>query len=211
MQELVPIAKKILEYLDEKNHARDTALEQSRSLVRHCALAIRAVHREEGEEAQNQLKQARQLVEGLKQDLATYPQLYHAGYTQDALKEFAEASIVFAVMGDQPLPDPDDLGIPYAAYLGGLGEAAGELRRRALDLLRQADLQGAEHTLAQMDEIYAFLVTVDYPDAITGKLRRITDMVRGVTERTRGDVTSSFQQQSLHRSIEELKGKLDSS
>ena len=211
MQELDPIAKKILDYLDRKNDARDQALTQSRSLVRHCALAIRAVHRAEREEARSQLEQARRLGESLKDRLQAYPDLYHAGYTQEALKEFAEASIVYALVEREPLPDPDELGIEYAAYLGGLGEAVGELRRRALDLLREGDLQGAERTLSQMDEIYAFLVTVDYPDAITNKLRRITDMVRGVTERTRGDVTSSFQQQSLHRSIRDLKDKLDAS
>jgi translin len=115
---------------------------------------------------------------------------------------------VYALVGREPLPDPDDLGLEYAAYLCGLGEAAGELRRRTLDILRRDDLPEAERLLAAMDDIYDLLVTIDYPDALTGNLRRITDMVRGVVERTRGDLTTTYQQQSLKTALGRLEGKL---
>jgi translin len=208
MDALDTIGERIRQHLEVKNGARDRALQRSRTLIRHCANAIRAAHRNERQAAGEHLAEARQLADALRAELAEYPDLYHAGYTQDALKEFAEANIVYALLGAAALPDPDDLRIEYAAYLCGLGEAAGELRRRVLDLLRLDDLQQAESLLGVMDDIYALLVTIDYPDAITGNLRRTTDMVRGVTERTRGDLTTSLQQQRLRSALQAVEGKL---
>jgi translin len=207
MNNLDTIAETILAYLAAKNVARDRALERSRLLVRHCAHAIRAVHRDEREAARDFLAQARAVAADLRSDLTPYPDLYHAGYTQDALKELSEASIVFAVTAGEAVPDPDELGVEYAAYLNGLGEAAGELRRRCLDTMRHDQFDEAERLLAAMDEIYGLLVTVDYPDAITGGLRRTTDMVRGVSERTRGDLTLSLRNQRLQEALKRFESK----
>lgn len=204
--DLEAIVDSILEGFDAKNEVRDQALKQSRTLIRHCSLAIRAVHRGERDEVQQQLARARALVDSLLSSLEPFPDLYHAGYTQDGLKEYAEANLVAALVADEALPDPDSLGIEDAAYLAGLGEAVGELRRRVLDLIRADEYQEAERLLARMDEIYGLLVTVDYPDAITRGLRRITDMVRGVTERTRGDLTTSLQQYELKRALSDRDG-----
>ncbi len=211
MDRLDTIGDTIRRRLEDKNAARDRALQHSRTLIRHCSMAIRAAHREERAEAQSELQAAQALQTELRQDLARYPDLYHAGYTQDALKEFVEASIVYALLAGEPLPEPEVLGVEDAAYLCGLGEAAGELRRRALDILRHDRLEEAERTLGIMDDIYGLLVTVDFPDAITGNLRRITDMVRGVVERTRGDLTTAAQQQSLKAALQTVEKKLDRS
>lgn len=208
MDGLEAIGERARAFLEAKNAARDRALQHSRTLVRHCANAIRAVHRDEGQKAREHLAAARELAEALRRDLAAYPDLYHAGYSQDALKEFAEASIVHALVGGEALPDPEALGIEYASYLGGLGEAAGELRRRVLDRLRHGYSPEAERLLEGMDDIYALLVTVDFPDAITGNLRRITDMVRGVVERTRGDLTTSHQQEELKTALRAVEVRL---
>jgi translin len=194
--------------LREKNAARDRALEQSRTLIRFCSLAIRAVHRAERPLAEENLQQAREQAAQLQQSLAKYPDLYFAGYTQDALKELAEASIVFALVGEQPLPDAQKLGVDAAPYLNGLGEAAGELRRWALDLLRRGKTAEAEQALAKMDDIYSLLVTLDYPDALTGGLRRTTDMVRGVLERTRGDLTLSLRLEAVEHAAGSLEKKM---
>ena len=209
MDTLEAIGERIRQHLEEKNAARDRALQRSRTLIRHCANAIRAVHRDEREVAREHLQTAHQLADELRQGLAAYPDLYHAGYSQDALKEYAEAYVTYALVGGEPLPDPDVLGVEYAAYLCGLGEAAGELRRRVLDILRHGHSQEAERLLSAMDDIYGLLVTVDFPDAITGSLRRTTDMVRGVTERTRGDLTTSLQQHELKQALKAVEAKLD--
>ena len=202
------IGERIIVYLDGKNAARDLALQRSRTMIRHCATAIRAAHRDERELSQEHLEQARQIKEALREELKAYPDLYHAGYTQDAFKEYAEASIVYALFSDEPLPDPDELNMEYAAYLGGLGEATGELRRRTLDILRHNRADEAERLLQMMDEIYGLLVTVDFPDAITGKLRRLTDVVRGIVERTRGDLTTSLRQDDLKTALQAMQDRL---
>jgi translin len=208
MERLDEIGERIRQHLEEKNAARDRALQQSRTLIRHCSLAIRAAHRDERPEAQAELATASQLQADMRRNLDGFPDLYHAGYTQDALKEYVEASIVTAILAGEPLPAPEDVGIDNAAYLCGLGEAAGELRRRVLDILRHGQTAEAERLMTVMDDIYGLLVTMDFPDALTGNLRRITDMVRGVVERTRGDLTTTSQQGDLKRALRLLEEKL---
>ena len=207
MNNLDQIAERIRANFTAKNAARDAALERSRTLIRYCSNAIRATHRDERALAQEQIAAAREIVAAIRADLAPFPDLYHAGYTQDALKEFAEANITYALVGNEPLPEPEALGVEYAAYLNGLGEAAGELRRRCLDIIRHAHSDEAERLLEAMDDIYSLPVTVDYPDAITGGLRRTTDLVRGVTERTRGDITSSLRQYQIQEALRAFEAK----
>jgi translin len=209
MENLEGIGERIHHYLQEKNKARDEALHKSRVLIRHCSRAIRAIHRNERRLAKEHLDEARALAEELRRVQETYPDIYFAGYTRDALKEFAEANIVYAILGKEPLPDPDEIGVEVDSYLVGLGEAAGELRRRVLDILRHDDVPEGERLLDAMDDIYSYLVTVDFPDALTGNLRRVTDMVRGVTERTRGDMTTSIQQRELREALRDVEKKLD--
>ncbi len=207
MQALDVIADKVRKNFESKNAARDAALAVSRELIRHCALSIRATHRAEHDSAAQLLEQARARAAKMKQHVAAYPDLYFTGYVQDALKELAEAHLVHAIITDQPLPDPDALGVDYAAYLNGLGEAAGELRRYTLDIVRRGNTERCEKILSVMDDIYSLLVTVDFPDAITGGLRRTTDMVRGVLERTRGDLTIAARQEKLEGTLKEFESR----
>jgi translin len=209
LENLETIAEKIHTNFEAKNKVRDEALQLSRELIRHCANAIRATHRAEFENATGLLATAKALASEMVDGVADYADLYHAGYTQDALKEFAEANITYALITDRPLPDPDELGVEYAAYLNGLGEAAGELRRHVLDLIRHGELERGEEILSMMDDIYGVLVTIDFPNAITGGLRRTTDMVRGVLERTRGDLTMSLRQEKLQRALRDFEEKVN--
>jgi len=208
MDNLDLIAERIRLSFEERTQRRDQALAHTRTLTRHCANAIRAVHRDETAIAQDHLSQARVLVEQLRDNLNAYPDLYHAGYTQDALKEYAEACIVYALINNQEPPTPEDLGLEHATYLRGMAESVGELRRRCLDILRHGHSEEAERLLIHMDDIYALLVTMDYPDAVTGGLRRLTDIVRSLNERTRGDMTISVRQEHLEDSLRRLERRL---
>lgn len=208
MQNLEEISELIRHSFDARTAARDQALAQARTLTRFCANAIRAIHRDENELAIQNLHEAKGLADGLRLNLAEFPDLFYAGYTQDALKEYAEANITYALVANRPLPYPEELGLEHATYLQGLAEAAGELRRRCMDILRHGHSNEAERLLHDMDDIYSVLVTMDYPDAITGGLRRLTDIVRGVTERTRGDMTISIRQAKLEESLTRLDEKL---
>jgi translin len=209
MENLDNIAEGIRILLEEKNAIRDLTLGRSRELIRLCSLAIRATHRQEMAEARQLLKTARAAAGAMKADVAAHPDLYYTGYTQDALKELAEAHITFAAINHDPLPTPQELGVESPAYLNGLCEAASELRRSCLDITRQGHSAEAERLLAVMDDIYGVLVTMDFPDAITGGLRRSTDALRAVLERTRGDITNSLRQERLQAALYALEEKLN--
>ncbi len=208
MENLESIAEKIRQEFEARNKARDQALIAARALTRHAAHAIRAIHRGEDALAHEKLEAAKELAIAFKNDLTGYPELYYAGYTQDALKEYCEASMTVALIENQPLPDPESLGQEYATYMNGMAETTGELRRRCMDILRQGYSQEAERLLGCMDEIYAVLVTLDFPDAITSGLRRQTDLVRGIVERTRADLTISLRGHHLELALEKMSARL---
>jgi len=205
---LESIADRIRLDFSAKDAAREKALPLSREVIRYSSNAIRATHRQEFDQAKELLQSAHNLLNEAEQSVAAYGELSHTGFIRDAQKEFAEGSITLAlVTGKQP-PDLDELGIDSAAYLNGLGEAVGELRRYLLDSMRRGDLSQGEELLSAMDDIYNVLVTMDFPDAITGGLRRTTDMVRGVLERTRSDLTLVIRQKELENRLGKLEGDI---
>ncbi len=208
MHKLESIANQIREKFDVRTARRDQALTEARQLTRACPLAIRAVHRDDGEVMDGHLNEAHKLADKLRGELVNYPDLFYAGYTQDALKEFVEANVTCALILNQPLQTPEDLQVEEATFLNGLAEVVGELRRRILDILRSGYSEEAERLLGYMDEIYSVLVTMDYPDAITNGLRRQTDLARGIIEKTRGDVTFSLRGEHLTRAITQLSTQL---
>ena len=190
------------EDFEARNEVREAALSQSRRLIKLCSSAIRSGHREAWDEAEDLLAQADELGAKLQEMLAPYPDLYYAGYTQDALKELVEAHVTLVLISDRPLPPVAAIDVPYPAYLNGVCEAASELRRRCLDLMRRERMDEAEGLLAMMDAVYEVLMSFGYPNAITGGLRRRVDQLRGVLERTRGDLTNSYQMQRLLGALE---------
>jgi translin len=208
MDKLETIVEEIRDEFEAKNAVRDEALQRSRALIRHCANAIRAAHRGDFEASEALLATASEAAVELTAGVEGYPDLYHAGYTQDALKEYVEAQVVHAFIRDGALPAPADLAVEAPAYLKGLAEAASEMRRHSLDLMRQNRLERAEQMLAIMDEVYSQLTTVDFPDAITGGLRRTTDMLRGVVQRTRGDLTTAFRQEMMRQALREFEERI---
>jgi translin len=193
-----------------KNAAREVALPHSRAVIRHCSNAIRALHRADFVVAERLLSQASELLTMIHDELSDHPDIYYAGFVEDAQKEFAEASATLAIIRNDPLPTPDQLGIGWAPYLNGLGEAIGELRRHALDSLRHGDVTASERWLAAMDDLFGLLTALDFPDALTNGLRRTADNARGIIERTRGDVTTAAIQMSLGRKIDQAISHLSS-
>ena len=208
MDKLEKIADEIRLIFDKDTQARDMALTQSRQLIRSCSQAIRAVHREEIDVMNEHLADAGKLADALTNGLKDYPHLFHTGYSQDALKEYAEARITCALILGKPLPSPREINVIHGTWLKGLSEVVGELRRRCLDVLRKGDSGEAEHLLGLMDDIFSVLVTMDYADAITNGLRRQTDIARSIIERTRGDLTFSLQGEVLTTAISKLSSQL---
>ncbi len=198
--------------LDAKFAARERALDLTRRLIRSSANAIRALHRGENETAARLMDEAGELVAEATEVLDEHPDILFAGFVHDAAKEYAEARLTYALAAGTPLPLPADLGVEIAAYLNGLGEAIGELRRRMLDLLRAERLAEAERTLEVMDSVHALLASLDYPDGMTGGLRRTTDVARSLIERSRADLTATIVQERLRRDLaDRLDGSADQS
>jgi len=188
---------------DARMQARERALPASRAAIRSCANAIRAIHRGELDRAHELMDAARASLDEGAAAVAEHPEIGYAGYLQDAQKEYAEARLTEAVVtGADALPGPEELGVEDAPYLNGMAEAVGEARRHAIDLLREGRVGDAESTLDAMEDLYAVLVTMDYPDAITGNLRRTTDIARSLIEKTRGDLAVARVSQDLHDALE---------
>ncbi len=197
MSRILDIAEAAHKDFEARTLARDAALTRSRALIRHSSNAIRAIHRSESDLAHEHLDAGRALVDEMKKDLEAFPDLYYAGYTQDAIKEFCEATLTTAIIEGREIPTPAEMGVIYSTYLRGMAETPGELRRRCMDILRMGYSDEAERLLGMMDEIYSILVTMDYPDAVTNGLRRQTDLLRGIVERTRADLTLSLREEHL--------------
>jgi translin len=189
--------------LTAAHEAREAALPACRRVIRSAGSAIRAVHRLDPDQAAALAADAERSLREAQKAVAPFPSVAFAGFLHDAEKEYAEARFTIAFIAGEPLPLPADLGVASPSWLRGLAEAASELRRHALDRLRDGDLGQAESLLGVMDDVYDALMTIDFPDAITSGLRRTVDALRAVTERTRGDVTTTAVQDRLQRSLDQ--------
>jgi translin len=192
-EEIAAVRARARAVLDAKHAARELTLGACRRTIQCCAAAIRA---------ERLIADAAAHLARADAAVADHLDVRHGGYLHDAKKEFAEAHLTLAFVRGDPLPSAAAIGVEYPAYLNGMAEAASELRRHALDCLRADRLDRAEELLAVMDEVYALLVTVDYPDAVTGGLRRTTDALRAVIERTRGDLTNAIVADRLRVAID---------
>ena len=204
VEDLEAIAAELRPKFAAEDEAREKALRSCRQVIRHSADAIRAVHRQEQDKAKGLLDSAHELLRELNHDLAKHGRLLHSGFVHDAQKEFAEGYITLALIAGEGLPKPAALGISNAAYLDGLGESVGELRRYILDSLRRGDFSRCEELLDIMDEIYGILITMDFPALLAHGLRRTTDAIRGIIERTRGDLTVALRQKELETKLNDL-------
>jgi translin len=201
--DLEPVGRRLREQFDVKMVARERALSASRRAIRSSANAIRALHRHERERAAELMEEARAAIADGLEAVADHPDVAHAGFLQDAQKEYAEARFTQAIIDDAAdPPTPEELGVAPAPYLNGMSEAVGEARRQVLDLLRAGDVASGERMLVAMEDIYALLATMDYPDAITGNLRRSTDVARSIMEKTRGDLSLSLVQRDLKDALD---------
>ncbi len=205
---LQAIGEKVRAALSVKHAARERAYSLSREVIRNAANCIRAVHRRDLEPARDLLTVSGSRLAEMLESTDGHPDLRYTGYVDDAQKEYTEATITMALVSGTLLPTPEELEVSYSAYLNGMAEAASEMRRHLLDTLRRNEVARCEEILSFMDDIYNVLVTIDFPDALTGGLRRTTDMVRGVLERTRGDLTMAIVQNRVADRLAQVEKRL---
>jgi translin len=201
--DLAPLAETFQRRFEQITAAREQALVASRRSIRASANAIRAIHRGDFDQAGALMEESKQFIQtGRAAVRDDHPEVYFAGFLQDAQKEYAEARLTLALVTGGEAPSPDDLGVELAPYLNGMAESIGEGRRAILDLLRRGQVEASERILQAMEDMYYLLVSMDFPDAITGNLRRSTDVARGIMERTRGDLSMSLVQRNLQQALE---------
>ncbi|AKB13642.1 translin [Methanosarcina thermophila] len=203
------ISARIRENFEVKDSIREEGLKISREVVRECRTASFALHNQDFEKADKSIKAAGEALEKLKVLFKGHADIYHAGFVEHAQQEYAEVSVLSSLFKeDKNIPSPDDLRVEYAAYLNGLGDVVGELRRHVLDLIRDESFEKAETFLGIMENIHAMLMDFDYPDAITRGLRRKTDVSRSLLEKTRGDVVNAIGQKKLETAMHNLESRL---
>ncbi len=209
---LEEISIRIRENLEAKDRIREEGLKISREIVRECRTASFALHGKDFEKASNSIEMAGKALKKLEARFEGHADIYHAGFVEHAQQEYSEVAVLYSLLKDegkmQSLPSPEELGVEYTAYLNGLGDVVGELRRHILDLIRREDFEKTEVFLGIMENIHATLMEFDYPDAITGGLRRKTDVSRSLIEKTRGDVVNAIQQQKLELAMKSLESRL---
>ena len=203
------IAGVLKERAQRMHEAREVGLTKCRALIQTSSKCIRHIHRHQFDEARALLQDAKAISAAARAALGPFQELYHAGFLHDAEKEMVEAAAVLAIIEDRPYPSADDLGVGIMSYLNGMGEAASEVRRYCLDEMRKGRLEKAENILQQMETIYDDLITFDFPDAMTGGLRRTTDQTRGILEKTRGDLTMAARQRDLERQLAGFQATLN--
>jgi translin len=197
------ICGKVKVVFDAMDKARDKAYAMHREAIKYCSLSIKYSHRFDFTNAEKYQEQAQKTIKDIKKFLKPHPRVYYAGFFEDAQKEYAEACITLSLIKDLQIPDPDSIGVEYAPYLNGLGEAASEMRRHILDLIRKENIAKAEKYLEIIDEVYYALAVMDYPDIITRGLRRTNDLVRSIAEKTRGDLTTALMQKNLIQNMKQ--------
>jgi translin len=209
--DLPSLADSFQRRFEQTTAAREKALAAARRSIRASANAIRAIHRGELDQAHRLMEESREAVAGGRAAVwEDHPDVYFAGFLQDAQKEYAEARLTEAVVTGADIPSPEDIGVELPPYLNGMAESIGEGRRAILDLLRRGQVEESERILSVMEDMYYLLVSIDFPDAITRHLRRSTDVARSIMERTRGDLSVALVQRNLQETLERHARQLHS-
>ncbi|MCK5414402.1 MAG: haloacid dehalogenase [Thermoplasmata archaeon] len=199
MDNLDEIAADLEAYLDEKDRVREDMLRRSREILKLSARTIAAMHR--GAFVDGDVLRINDMAKELKKDLQDHKDIWHSGALENALQEAAEAAIVHSMLKGERLPHPDDLSVTIPAYLLGLCDSVGELRRFTLTALKDGRNEDAERNLVSMDRIYETVSQYHYPKAIV-PVKVKQDQIRGIIERTRGDVAMAI---AGHRAAERIE------
>jgi translin len=208
---LETIIDDVREKLDKRDEARERVFDLTRQAIRLCATSIKSIHRKEFDSAQQNISKVKGILEDVVNGLNDVPELLHSGMVNSAFQEYSEAALLISLIKDGRYASPEEISVPFFdAYVLGLADLIGELRRSALDAVCEEDVEQAVRALGNMDEILSSLVTLDYPEAIIPGLRHKCDVARNLVEKTRGDLANSVSNQKLVEEIKKLNGRLDS-
>jgi len=208
MKNLDKIVNKIEKSIDDKDKIREQALRITREIIIGCRKSIQSIHQNLMKDAKNGIKKASAKLQELYEITKNHPELYHAGFVENAAQELVEASCLYNIINGEDLPDPDDLQTTYSSYLLGLCDLVGELRRSALDSIRNNKSKEADDFLSMMQNIYDVIIRFDYPSALI-PIRKKQDMIRNLIEKTRGEIAIATCERRIEYHTDEFRGMLD--
>ncbi len=208
MNNIDTIIDKIEKHIDAKDKIREKALRSSRDIIIACRKAIQQLHQKKHIDAKKHISQAAKQITQLTDFTKNYPDVYHAGYVENAAQEYVEAQCFYSIIQDENLPDPDSLQTTYSAYLLGLCDVVGELRRGALDFMLQGNSDDANNYLRYMERIYEYIIRFDYPNGLV-PIKKKQDMVRNLIEKTRGELVVASCERRIDDKTDEVRGILD--
>lgn len=206
---LKEILQKIQEDLSGREQMRENVQRDMRKATRLSKQAIQVTHQERFDDAKAMLEEANVLFLKLRETAKNYPYLLYSGSVGAAFEENAEAHILLTLIQDDQFPSPNEIDVPATPYVLSLGDVIGELRRRALNLMRKGNVEQAEKCLELMEQIYSELTALDDAYIIIKGLRRKGDVARHLIEITRGDITIEVRRSALEHSILSLEKKLE--
>ena len=195
----------LVDTFDNLNEIREQSLSTSREIVRDCSKSIRYMHRNDAKGSEEYINSAKEKIEKLNSLCREVSEISYAGYVLDAEREFVEAVMFYSFEVNGTLEPFENFNVHASSYIQGIGDTIGEWRRKALEHLRSLEIAEAEKYLNIMEESIGILNELDYPDALTGGLRRYADNARSIIERTRSDITNAFINESLRKDITKIK------
>lgn len=205
---LAEIVRRAVEELKAKERKREEIIDRARRARILSKKAIHLVHVGDLTQAQSMIEEARKLLLEIRPRLVEYD-LPLMEEIHEAEEEHAEASALYRLKMSGHLPAPEEVGVPLSAYILGVGDVVGELRREALDMLRVGEAEKAEEALELMERIYLELLSMEEASLLLKGLRRKLDVARVLIEETRGEITSEVARRRLSSSIEKLIERLD--
>ncbi|KON31216.1 hypothetical protein AC482_01565 [miscellaneous Crenarchaeota group-15 archaeon DG-45] len=195
--------------LRTREKARDEVLSRARRARMLSKQAILLIHNGALSEAEEKIREARRLLGEAEPYVEEHAELAGFNEVRATAEEHAEASILHGLKASGAFPAPEEVGVPLYAYVLGLGDVVGELRRDALEAMRVGDLEAAEADLGVMEDIYLSLISLEEVSLLLEGIRRKLDIARGVIERTRGELTAEAGRRRLSEAVRVLAEKLD--
>jgi len=202
MEGLDDIASEIESQMNEKEEVREIALKSSRNIVKLCGTAIRSMHL--GTDPVPVMEEAMEELQKLVGITRSFPDIQYSGIVESAMQEYVEVRLLHAYTTGKALPSHAELGVTPEAYILGTGDVIGEIRRTALDNIRKGSVDDAARNLGDMELLYDFLMTFNYPNSLVA-VKHKQDVARGVLEKTRGDVTNAIRSHSLEMKLGKLE------
>jgi translin len=206
---LKDILEKIQEELNRREKVREEVNMKMRKAARLSKQAIQVTHQERFDDAKAMLEEAKRFFADIQDTTKNYPALFYSGVVGAAFEEHAEAHVLLTLIQENRFVHPEEIGVPGTPYMLALGDVVGELRRRALDLIRKGEVEEAGKSLESMEYIYSELTALDDAYIIINGLRRKGDVARRLIEITRGDITSEVRRNALELSISRLEKTID--